>query len=524
LASAISEEEIPSPSAARPFSRFAAGAIVLLSSILNLHLALRFPLSPDETYYWEWSRHLGWSYFDQGPMIAWWIRASCLMFGDTQLGVRAGIIFAFALTQIILYVLFRDLFGERIAILGLFLLSITPLALVGGFVATYDPLLVLSWSSAMFFASRAIAFQSRPAWLGVGVAFGLGMLSKHTMALFIPCVALAICFHPNGRASFRGPWPYVGLFAATLIFLPSLWWQSNHDWMTYRHLLTLSSKGTDQGFPRRVADFVGSQAGVLTPLLFIGYAGALVSAARRVRNQESPAALLFWMSVPVLVFFTILTAKSKVQANWAVCGWLTPPALYASWYCTAQTNAAMYKRYFQLAIVACVLLSMMLCLPEVRTSLGLRVPVSWESQVNKTYGGLELARAVQAEVGSMKGATGRAPVIGAATYDATARLAFYLPGQPHTYCFFLNTRENSYVLWNSDAGLRRAADAVIVDDYSAEDFHRPRFEDIFDRVEPVAEPVYVFRRPIFKEPVHTYYVYRCYGYHPNAKAETMTGG
>src|SRR5262245_31657226 len=34
-------------------------------------------LAPDEAHYWDWSRHLDWSYYSKGPLVAWLIRGSC---------------------------------------------------------------------------------------------------------------------------------------------------------------------------------------------------------------------------------------------------------------------------------------------------------------------------------------------------------------------------------------------------------------------------------------------------------------
>src|SRR5688500_12416753 len=101
----------PSPITAVP------ALIISAFAVLHVYLALKYPLAPDETYYWEWSRRPAWGYYDQGPMIAWWIRAGCTVFGETQLGIRAPIILASAFTQVFIYLLTRDLAGSRAAIL-----------------------------------------------------------------------------------------------------------------------------------------------------------------------------------------------------------------------------------------------------------------------------------------------------------------------------------------------------------------------------------------------------------------------
>ena len=36
-------------------------------------------LAPDEAHYWDWSRHLDWSYYSKGPLVAYLIRGGCAL-------------------------------------------------------------------------------------------------------------------------------------------------------------------------------------------------------------------------------------------------------------------------------------------------------------------------------------------------------------------------------------------------------------------------------------------------------------
>src|SRR5690606_35351211 len=79
--------------------------ITLLATVLRLALAASLPLVADEAYYWEWSRHLAYGYFDHPPAIAWLLAFGTALFGDTPLGVRffpvlCGAVAAFALADI----------------------------------------------------------------------------------------------------------------------------------------------------------------------------------------------------------------------------------------------------------------------------------------------------------------------------------------------------------------------------------------------------------------------------------------
>src|SRR5256885_13616097 len=65
--------------------RLTAALLIVAAAVLRLlYLAFDCPLdlAPDEAHYWDWSRHLDWSYYSKGPLVAWLIRLSCALFGD----------------------------------------------------------------------------------------------------------------------------------------------------------------------------------------------------------------------------------------------------------------------------------------------------------------------------------------------------------------------------------------------------------------------------------------------------------
>src|SRR5438876_1206321 len=57
--------------------------ILLVAAARFLYLLHDCPLdlAPDEAHYWDWSRHLDWSYYSKGPLVAWLIRASTELLG-----------------------------------------------------------------------------------------------------------------------------------------------------------------------------------------------------------------------------------------------------------------------------------------------------------------------------------------------------------------------------------------------------------------------------------------------------------
>jgi hypothetical protein len=63
--------------------------VLLILFVVRLILITKIDLIPEETYYWQWSRHLSLSYYDMSPMIAYTIALTTL-FGklNSQFFVR----------------------------------------------------------------------------------------------------------------------------------------------------------------------------------------------------------------------------------------------------------------------------------------------------------------------------------------------------------------------------------------------------------------------------------------------------
>ncbi len=64
-------------------------AALLILAATGLHVAYLakdcpLDLAPDEAHYWDWSRHLDWSYYSKGPLVAYLIRAGCELAGPVS--------------------------------------------------------------------------------------------------------------------------------------------------------------------------------------------------------------------------------------------------------------------------------------------------------------------------------------------------------------------------------------------------------------------------------------------------------
>ena len=87
--------------------------LVLGFTLLRVILAAILPLSPQEAYYWTWSRDLAWSYFDHPPLASYSIRLTTAVFGQTVFGIKlSAVLWSLALNLVWLR-LILDMFSDR---------------------------------------------------------------------------------------------------------------------------------------------------------------------------------------------------------------------------------------------------------------------------------------------------------------------------------------------------------------------------------------------------------------------------
>ena len=133
------------PGLASPVTAWALTLAAL--TVVRLTVAAVTPLSPDEAYYWVWSRALAPGYLDHPPMVALWIRAGTLVAGDTALGIRLLAPFSLALGSWMIAQSADILFpGRRAGLTAAALLNATLLFGIGAVTMTPDTPLLFFWT------------------------------------------------------------------------------------------------------------------------------------------------------------------------------------------------------------------------------------------------------------------------------------------------------------------------------------------------------------------------------------------
>lgn len=467
--------------------RLQAATLLCAAVLLNLVYNSSLPLHFDEAYYWVWSQHLQWSYFDHPPLIAFLIRAATIT-GSAEWQIRLVPLVCAALTGLGIWALAADMFGGRVAVKALVIFLLSPLAQMGFSLATPDGPLILGWTAAVFFAYQALFNGKRRCFLLAGTAAGLALLAKYTAVLLLPSLLLYLLFSAK-RGEFGKPGLYLAMAAALTVFLPVLWWNAAHDWVSFQFQLNHGLAGERHFNLATFGEYLGVQAGALNPLFFLLLLYLLAGRFRPLA-QDDKAAFLLWPCLTVLVFFGYAALFKRVEGNWAAPALVTGIVLVAK-----EIDDGARSRLYKAGIALGIVMVLLLKLPEAFVF----VPNSWvvKRQV-LGYDAMFRAAANRVQPGES---------VLAADYKLASLAWYYLPGQPQVQVL-TNSRPSQYDYWRPALSEFTGRTAV----FFGAAAQREELEQLFETVTELPPLVYQDRY-VSRE----IKVYRCRGLKPASR-------
>jgi 4-amino-4-deoxy-L-arabinose transferase-like glycosyltransferase len=493
---------------------------VTLARLVYLALLCPYALIEDEAHYWEWSRHLDWSYYSKGPGIAWVIAASTRVLGDIagmagarpEFAVRVPTVLAAAVTAIAVAGLAREAMGDRRAgFYAAVCFMLAPIYQISAVLMTIDMPYLGAWALVCWGAWRVLGRDhpgSTGAWAALGAALAIGFLFKYTILLLIPGLVLFAWLDRRGGRAGRLPASgvLVAVAVASLGLAPVLIWNAGRGWPTVFHLLGhlgLASgdvPAKDQPAsawhynPRWTLDYLAIQAVVLGPVLYLGLAGAARAQRTPGSRTRRGAVFLLCCALPILLFYLAVTLFSEVEGNWPIAGYITLLPL-AGWAATTASRGPTFHLWRASLWTGVVVGLFSLRLDWVAAS----PPAAWLDrglQAIKVKGSrplIPVGRLMPAPIfaadaarlaSELRDRTGLEPFYVCEHYGGAGLLAFYIPGHPTVYCSSSQTgegRRTQYDYWPdtdlSDLALLGGRPAVCLGK------NRQRWEGAFERVE-----------------------------------------
>src|SRR5215213_733710 len=277
---------------------------ILAWVVINSLQACFTGLDGDEAYYWTYSRHLQWGYFDHPPMVALSIKLGEL-FGHGWLYTRLGSIL---LSAGAIYFCFKAL-PERLKNVRRFILvfALVPIFHIYSFVTTPDA--PLFFFTALFFYAYKLYLEEddflHTLFLAVSI---IGMIySKYHGILPVFFVLLS---NPKLVLK-RSAW--IVVIFATAAFIPHLWWQYSNDWPTVRYHLFERSQGSYK--LEKTTNYILGQLLIFGP--FTTIVAVLFLLKRKLKGDVYFRAHLFcfW---GILLFFLLTSFKKNIEPHWTL--------------------------------------------------------------------------------------------------------------------------------------------------------------------------------------------------------------
>lgn len=269
--------------------------------LLALAQSASTQLISDEAYYWMYSKFPAWGYFDHPPMIALLVKGGYTLF-QNEFGLRLFCVLLSTFTIIIT----ESLIDKKNPFLFYTIVLSLGVLQFAGFLAVPDtPLLFFT---AVFFYCYRIFLQNISWRTALLLAFSVVLLfyTKYHGLLIIFFTLLS-----NLKLLNRWQTWLAGFFVL-ILFAPHLYWQWEHNWVSFRYHL----------FESNVNDYKLSYTTdyLLGQLLLAGPLSGLIllPAAFLYKTKNETEKSLKLTMIGIYIIFLISSFRGKVEPNWTM--------------------------------------------------------------------------------------------------------------------------------------------------------------------------------------------------------------
>lgn len=364
---------------------YRAASMILLGGLL-VRTAIALWLFPgfDETYYYLYAINLDWSYFDHPVLVALTTGFGTWITGDvSQFTIRLGSLLLYLGSLGFLYRAGTRLFSEPAAVLTLAIASLVPIFQVGfGVLTLPDSPLMFFWAAALYlgaveFFGEPGAYRPSYRLAVISLLVGLACLGKYH-GFILGGGLLGFCLtSPPHRRALASPWTALGLILFGLSLFPVLFWNAQHDWISFRFQ---SARGVPDGGYRPLEVLGTFLAGVGYLFPTIGFPLWWVS-LKTLWQQWMPdpshlsagvdlrlkQRFILWLSLPLILGFALMAGYTQVLPTWQMPGFWTATLLLGQWAETWQARSPRQVRRWLVGTGVATIVALAVALLHVAT-------------------------------------------------------------------------------------------------------------------------------------------------------------
>lgn len=414
--------------------------LLVIGKILYISFG-NIDLHTEEAQYWLWSKYPAWSYYSKPPLVAWVNYITTHLFGDTELAIKSGALFAGFILPIVVYVITKEWFhSSRMALYSGVILMVMPYFTYVTLFFTTDTYLLFFWLLSIYFTWKAFSTDRLKYWILSGFTFGLGFLSKYTMVLLIPIMFFFGTYRK--MVLFKKPKFYLFIIILFIFGIPELCWNWSHDFVSFKHLLDLSEIEKFHchvdSVLSNIAEFVGGQVALFSPFFIPVFVEGLKK-LKRERFSRSKIYIYYLISLwmGVMIIFSIFSPRG-VNINWTLFSYVTLPIVmayliyhYGSLQKLIWTSTA--TLFVQIIILIPILLDY--------AGLG-RIYPAEKDTLKRMVGWEELGESVNQFLPRNDKC-----FIFSDSYHLASQLSFYVEHKNRSFCINEGRRMNQFDLW-----------------------------------------------------------------------------
>ncbi len=320
-------------------------SILLIGFLFRSFIAFWLLPGYDEGYYYLYTKHLDWSFFDHPLFVALTTGFGIWLTGITSpFTLRIGTLILYTGSLFLLYLTSVKLFSKTAGKITLILASIIPIFQLGfGIITLPDSPLIFFWSAALYCASDEFFTKRNKTYLPsyrlaiLGILIGLACLSKYHGFVLGLCLVGFCISSKNHRQALTSPWTILGFFLFIITLFPLLFWNYQHDWISLRFQLfdrflpVPNAPQTSYNIFNALIVLMVN-IGLLFPT--IGFplwwvmikslvldGCQLVSKKNIIKVVDNKKLFIYWISLPLTLGLIVLGGKKQILVTWPMPGY-----------------------------------------------------------------------------------------------------------------------------------------------------------------------------------------------------------
>ncbi len=468
--------------------------------LIRLLVVFTMGIMPQDAYYYLYSEHLDFSYYDHPPMVAYMLRFFGLFLGKSVAAIKLTDFIVTLLSLLAFYRLARYFLPDRQAFMASLFYGSTLLLTVLSINTTPDVPLMLFWTLALVYCYKAVFENKLGYWILAGFLSGLAFISKYTgLFLLVGLFSFLIFSKPYRRFILSRQSLLFLVFFIVGIF-PVVYWNYQNDWMSFAFQTADRAESIEE-FKLHPELFLGNlatQLMLLIPFLFVGMAVILFKMIRRmIRRVALPGEkqlFLMVFSLPIILFFFGISLVYWVKLNWIMPGYIAAIVLVSGF---------LSHKLLRGQIITSLVLHVLLGVQIIFYPVNVKSDDTW-------FGWEEFSEQVELRMADHPDAF----LFADDNYKTSAVLNFYLDRKIYAGNV-VGSNGKQFSLLDPDLAHLDGSDAIFID--TDKRFkHLEKSGEIPEKLMPYFEEV-VELDPILvgkegKEPLRKFLVYKCYGY------------